>query len=73
MRHKLLIYLAKKTGFYSTANISTGKIAEEMQISQQSASRILIEMEKEGYIVRKLSSKGLEIKLSEKSYFLFEK
>lgn len=45
--------------------MSTIKIAKKLDVSQQTVSRILIEMEKEGIIIRKVSNAGIEITLTD--------
>ncbi len=68
MNHKLLIYLAKKTGIYSEIDTSTSKIAKDTGFSQQSVSRILVSMEKEDFLRREVSAKGMKINLNKKAF-----
>ena len=63
MKHKVLLYIASKVGMFSSLNISTNKIAEDLQTSQQTISRILINLENEGMIKRYSSQKGMKIKI----------
>lgn len=53
------------------AVLSTSSIAKELDISQQSVSRYLILLEKEGYIMRNRIKGGEEIVFTEKSYDAF--
>jgi riboflavin kinase len=48
--------------------INTSILAKELGISQQSASRYLIILEREGYIVRRRVKNGEEVTLTEKSF-----
>lgn len=50
-----------------TANVSSSKIAKELNVSQQTASRRIKELESEGYITRELLSKGQKIKMTSKA------
>jgi riboflavin kinase len=45
---------------------STLEVAKELEVSQQTASRYLIALEKEGYIIKHASYKGLEVRLTKK-------
>ena len=48
--------------------LNTSDIARELGISQQSVSRYLITLEREGYIVRRRVARGEEITLTEKTF-----
>lgn len=48
--------------------LNTSNVAKELDISQQSASRYLILLEKNEYIIRKRIRNGEEVVLTEKSY-----
>ena len=61
---ELLVYLAEK----QVRSSSTNKIARETGISQQTISRKLIEMEKNGLIKRDVSAFGLKIEITEKGF-----
>jgi riboflavin kinase, archaea type len=61
-----LLYIAKKGGLFTSIAVSTLSSSKELKKSQQSLSRIFIEMEKQGLIERKPSYQGLEIALTEK-------
>ncbi|MCX8196998.1 MAG: CTP-dependent riboflavin kinase [Candidatus Micrarchaeota archaeon] len=52
MISEILIYLLKMGAHQEPQKITTGQIAEAVGVSQQTASRKLIELEKEGQIVR---------------------
>lgn len=45
---------------------SPTELAKTLEVSQQTTSRHLIELEREGYITRHTSIKGIEVKISEK-------
>ena len=66
MKHKLLMHLAKKKCLYSEIEVSTKKIAKEINASQQSVSRLLIKLEDEGYIKREVSHAGITICMKKK-------
>ena len=61
-----LIKLSKEHNIFSPIVTSTIKLAKTLDLSQQSVSRILIEMENEELIIRNASSKGMEIIISDK-------
>jgi len=48
-----------------TAKISTGYLAEKLGISQQTASRYLIELERQGWIQRTITPEGSLIKIED--------
>ncbi len=61
-----LLKIVAKYGVFSEIHTSTIKLANIFGLSQQSASRILIDMEKEGIIQRTSSAKGLTININKK-------
>lgn len=66
----------KKIGFISNSGVvisSTKELAERTELSQQSVSRYLIILEKQGYIARKRIKNGEEIILKEKTFQEFNK
>lgn len=63
----LLIYLSKKIGFNGRKLIPTTQIAEDLNFSQQTASRKLIELEKKGYVSREANVNGVNISLTTKA------
>ncbi len=68
---KMLVSLARKgRGVLKT---STGELAAELGISQQSTSRKLQELEAEGLIERNASPSGIRVKLTQKGFGLIEK
>jgi len=67
LRGKVILYLAKRGAFAESLQLTTVKLAEELGISQQSASRMLIELEREGLIERDDVGKLRKIRLTEKA------
>lgn len=65
MKRNLLLYLAEKTELFSELETSTKSIAKELGASQQSISRLLIELEKENKISRFSSPGGMKILIKE--------
>lgn len=66
MKHKMLLYIGGKAGFFDSISTSTTRISEDMKVSQQSVSRILIRLENKGYIMRHISNKGIVLSLADK-------
>ena len=66
----LLLYLASKGKAIET---STNRIAKETKISQQTISRNLIQLDKQGFIQRTVSAQGIIIELKERAESLSEK
>lgn len=60
-----LIKLAEMGALKRTAKISTDYLAEKMEISQQTASRYLIDLEKKGWINRTTTPEGSLIRIQE--------
>jgi riboflavin kinase len=60
-----LLQLAEMGAHRRTAKISTEYLAEKLGISQQTASRYLIELERLGWIQRTITPEGTLIKISE--------
>jgi riboflavin kinase len=54
------------------ARISTTALAQELMVSQQTASRYMVDLEKSGYIERYPSSHGTQIKVTQAGYTLLE-
>jgi riboflavin kinase len=69
-RGRIILRLAEENALVSGVRISTAKLAEELGISQQSASRLLIELEREGLIERESSGRGAVIRLTDKAFEL---
>jgi len=63
---RILIFLAERNAFAESVEISTLELAKALKISQQTASRLLIQLEEEGYIIRRRFGKTRKIKLAEK-------
>lgn len=63
---RLLIYLADKGALYKEIELSTIKIAKERASTQQTISRKLVDMEKNGLIGRIASTRGIKIRLRDK-------
>lgn len=61
----ILFHVAKEGGLYNTYKTTTNEIAKAINLSQQSASRILKEMENEGLISRDVYIDGQNIVLNE--------
>jgi riboflavin kinase len=68
---EILLYLAK-SGLYVPLNTSTSKISKEVKLSQQSVSRILIDMEKKGLIKRNVKVNGQTISIDAKGMELLQ-
>ncbi|MCD6536551.1 MAG: helix-turn-helix domain-containing protein, partial [Thaumarchaeota archaeon] len=52
IKGRILLFLAEHGGIARELSISTVKLAEELETSQQTASRVLIELERAGLIER---------------------
>ncbi len=61
----MLLKLAEMGAYRRTAKISTDFLAAKLGISQQTASRYLIELERKGLINRKVTPEGSLIKIEE--------
>ncbi|HLC36333.1 MAG TPA: DUF120 domain-containing protein [archaeon] len=70
---ELLIFIAGKSNFYNFFESSTKEISRELNCSQQTVSRKLIDLEKEKLIERRISSKGVSLRLTKKGKELLEK
>ncbi len=68
----VIMKIAAKTGLFGSFKTSTNKLAREINMSQQSASRILREVEEAGLIERDVSPNGVTVKLTDKSRKLLE-
>ncbi|MFH1591095.1 MAG: DUF120 domain-containing protein [archaeon] len=67
-----LLVLAEKGAAFSSARLSTISLAGELKISQQSASRILKELEGKGLISRDPSYQGVDVSLTEKGLSMLQ-
>jgi riboflavin kinase len=61
----MLLKLAEMGAYRRIAKISTEYLAKKLRISQQTASRYLIELEREGWIQRNITPDGSLIKIEE--------
>ncbi|MEM4573666.1 MAG: DUF120 domain-containing protein [Candidatus Caldarchaeum sp.] len=66
LREKVLIYLAEAGGITSSLKITTPILSKHFGTSQQSASRLLIILEKEGLIERRVVGRTSYVKLTSK-------
>lgn len=66
-KRELLILIAQMGGTERPVVLSTTKISKLLGISQQSASRWILELEKEGLLERNLVSEGQELRLTPES------
>ena len=61
----MLLKLAEMGAYRRVAKVSTEYLAKKLGISQQTASRYLIELERKGWIQRNISPEGSLIKIEE--------
>jgi riboflavin kinase, archaea type len=61
----MLLKLAEMGAYRRTAKVSTEYLAKKLGISQQTASRYLIELERKGWIQRNIGPEGSLIKIEE--------
>src|SRR3989338_7027610 len=61
----LLGYIAQKSGLFNVWNTNTSIIAKDLNISQQSVSRVLRDLEDSRLIVREASTSGIKISLAD--------
>ncbi len=64
---RILVYLAERGGIAESVELSTVKLGRDLGISQQSASRLLIELESEGLIEREDFGRVRKVRLTRKS------
>jgi len=65
-KHLFTLYkLAEMGAWNRTVKVSTEYLAEKMRMSQQTASRHLIEMERKGWIKRTITPEGCLIKITD--------
>ena len=62
----LLLHLVQKTGLHGTLETSTGALADELGISQQTISRKLQEFTEQQLLIRDVTPTGVTIKLASK-------
>jgi riboflavin kinase len=70
---RLLIYLAEKSALYKQIELSTINISKETNISQQTISRKLIELEEKDLIERVASTRGIKLSIKEKGIEVLKK
>lgn len=68
-----LIALARKGAMHDEVLVPTTALAKDLDTSQQTVSRVLIRLEKDGYIKRNASYRGIAISMTEKSRRILEK
>jgi len=61
-----LVSLAKLGCCENSAEISSSKLAQELGVSQQTASRRIQKLEREGYVSREIYSRGQRVRLTAK-------
>ncbi|MCS6784743.1 MAG: DUF120 domain-containing protein [Candidatus Caldarchaeum sp.] len=66
LRERVLIYLAEAGGITTSLRITTPVLSKHFSTSQQSASRLLIILEKEGLIDRRVVGRTSYVKLTQK-------
>lgn len=67
-----LLELIKHFNLFSSNTTSMAKLAELIEVSQQSASQILAELDRNDFITRNSTAKGVTIKFTKKSINLFK-
>ncbi|MFP3985251.1 MAG: DUF120 domain-containing protein [Candidatus Bathyarchaeia archaeon] len=60
----MLYKLAKLGAYHRTVKVSTQYLAEKIGVSQQTASRQLIELDKSGWVQRSITAEGCLVKLT---------
>jgi len=66
LKERLLIHLAQSDGFTKSLRVSTPELARKLGTSQQSASRLLIQLERQGYLERRIVGKTGYVRLTGK-------
>ena len=72
MTDKMLLFIAQKSGLYRKFQTSTVRLSKSLNISQQTVSRKLILLEKDGLISRTTSPRGMSIKIEKKGKLALE-
>ncbi|PUA34132.1 MAG: hypothetical protein B9J98_01775 [Candidatus Terraquivivens tikiterensis] len=65
-KESILIFLAEGAAFAREVKITTSMLAKQVEVSQQTASRLLIQLEREGYVTRRIVGKETYVRLTEK-------
>jgi len=66
-RGRILLYLAEKGAVVEGVKTSTAALARELGISQQSVSRLLMELAREGLIEKESSGRSMIIRLTDEA------
>ena len=69
---QVLITLSQMGALRAQTRISTTALAHELSVSQQTASRYMVDLEKQGYIERYPASQGTQIKVTQSGYAILE-
>ncbi len=64
--YSILLYILEKSSLFGKLRTSTVQLSKELNSTQQTVSRKLIEMEKKGLIKRQLEANGIILSLGEK-------
>lgn len=62
--YRTLITIAELVGVYKRNSLTTSILGKKLSVSQQTASRVLIELEGKGLIIRAPRNDGIEIELT---------
>jgi len=65
-KERVLIFLAERDAFTNSLRLTTPMLSKYLGTSQQSASRLLIQLEKEGFIERRIIGRTSYVKITEK-------
>ena len=71
--NSLLIYIGEKGALYKEIELSTIQISKDTSVSQQTVSRKLIELEKEGLLKRIASTRGIKLRITNKGIEILKK
>ncbi len=63
---EILLFIAENAGLHRPLEMTTIALSKKLRLSQQSISRRLIFLEKEGYISRKARTTGIKMQLQDK-------
>jgi riboflavin kinase len=64
-QRELMKEVAEAGGLRGFVSTSSGEIAERIEVSQQTASRWILELVEEGYLDRRLGSRGQQLRLTD--------
>ena len=65
-KERVLIFLAERNAFTNSLKMTTPMLSKYLGTSQQSASRLLIQLEKEGFIERRIIGRTSYVKITDK-------